>query len=87
MDLGQHFTITEDIYEQCERFVCALYGYNCDSVNEVRYKMFCKNNAQSHRRPPSKDALKKHILRANYQAAIWRRSLQPVADIPSPPIT
>ncbi|KAG1676876.1 Selenocysteine lyase [Nymphon striatum] len=34
--------------------------------------------------PPCKDALKQQTNRANYQAAIWRRSLQNSPEIPSP---
>ena len=32
----------------------------------------------------SKNACQKHIKRANYQAAIWRRCLQPRPTVPSP---
>ena len=41
----------------------------------LRYDMFCLKAAQSSQLPPSKDALQKHVLRANYQAAIWHRAL------------
>ena len=34
--------------------------------------------------PPTRDALRQHILRCNYQAAIWQRALQSEPDIPSP---
>ena len=34
--------------------------------------------------PPCKDCLHLHALRANYQSAIWRRSLEVQPDIPSP---
>ena len=34
--------------------------------------------------PPCNDTLLKHSLRANYQVAVWRRSLQRCPDIPSP---
>ena len=34
--------------------------------------------------PPNKDSLLKHIQRANFQSAIYKRSLQQRPDIPSP---
>ncbi|KAJ8039233.1 hypothetical protein HOLleu_16883 [Holothuria leucospilota] len=34
--------------------------------------------------PPNADSLDKHILRANYQAAIHKRSLEQLPEIPSP---
>lgn len=34
--------------------------------------------------PPCSDALRQHTNRANYQAAIWRRSLECSPQIPSP---
>ena len=46
--------------------------------------LFCGKNAQSHRLPPSKDVLRKHIQRANYQTAVWRNSLVGEPQIPSP---
>lgn len=34
--------------------------------------------------PPTSDALRKHVLRSNYQAAIHTRCLEQFPDIPSP---
>ena len=34
--------------------------------------------------PPTKDALRKHIDRSNYQAALWKYALTPEVQIPSP---
>ena len=55
-------------------------------VNELRYDMFCakKGDVSSGQLPPCKDALLQHTKRANYQAAIWRRSLQNTLDPPEP---
>ena len=39
---------------------------------------------ESFQLPPCKDCLQKHALRANFQAGIWRRSLQQNPTIPSP---
>lgn len=84
-DLGKSFTIDEETYTACERFICALYGGKGDAdINDLRYKLFCGKNPASERLPPNLDCLKKHIQRANYQAAIWCKSLEAMAAIPNP---
>ena len=40
-------------------------------VNELRYILFSTKNQQTSQLPPTRDAMTKHIQRANYQAAIW----------------
>ena len=40
--------------------------------------MYCGSNI-----PRTKDALKTHISRVMFQAAIWRRSLSPIMDFPN----
>ena len=39
---------------------------------------------QSHQLPPTRDALRQHVRRANFQAGVWQRSLYAKADVPSP---
>ena len=53
-------------------------------ANELRYNMFCAKRGEvlSGQLPPCKDALLQHTKRANYQAAIWRCSLQNTLDLP-----
>ena len=51
---------------------------------QVWYQLFCSRSAQASQLPPSNDALKQHILRANYQAAVWRRALIVQSDILNP---
>ncbi|KAG0710022.1 hypothetical protein GWK47_023661 [Chionoecetes opilio] len=48
--------------------------------------MFCakKGQIESGQLPPCEDSLMQHTLRANYQAAIWRRSLENLPDVPAP---
>ncbi|KAK4325083.1 hypothetical protein Pmani_004239 [Petrolisthes manimaculis] len=56
-----------------------------NSVNELRYQLFCaKRGAESSQLPPSRDCLFLHAQRANFQAAIWRRCLEPKPNMPSP---
>ena len=85
--LGEHWLMSEDLLKQLEAFVYDIYGTkkSISDVNQCRYAVFCakKGEAESHQLPPCQDSLYKHCRRANYQAAIWRNSLQN-NDIPSP---
>ena len=83
-DLGDSPEVSDDLFKGCEKFVCALYGGKGSDVNKLRYSKFCATNAQSSRLPPTKDALKKHTQRANYQAAVWKLALYPKPEMPSP---
>ena len=71
-----------------EEFTCELYNSNGNftDINSLRYKLFCikKGGIESSQLPPCHDCLQKHILRSNYQAAIWRRCLKNNANIPTP---
>ena len=76
--LGERVPARQDDLNKLERFVCALYNdHLCQSVNEHRYKLFCKSKSlQSHQLPPTKEALENHLKRANYQSFIWKHALQ-----------
>ena len=59
-------------------FVCHIYGCKGNnSVDELRYRMYCQSAGKiaCDHLPPCSDALDLHIMRANYQAKIWRESL------------
>ena len=82
--LGQDFHPSEELQDCCEEFTCSIYGKPGISVNDVRYSMFCSRSSQCYQLPPTKDALRKHVARSAYQAAIWRRALVCDPAIPSP---
>ena len=83
--LGENFNLEESTVKACQKFVCALYGRrNVKEVNEVRYRLFCSKNLQSHQLPPVKDSLVKHLPRVNYQARIWKLALEPQPIVPPP---
>lgn len=44
---------------------------------------FCSKNAETCHLPPTKDALKHHVIRANYQVFILSQCLKPTASTPS----
>ena len=84
MMVGNSFGHDDERQQGCARFVCSLYGNNGEDRDRVRYKLFCRKNAQTCNLTPSKDALKYHIARANYQTSIWHNSMEAAAHTPSP---
>ena len=78
--------ITTETVARAEEFVCHLYQPNSPltSINRVRSKMFQKGMKELENLPPTADALKQHILRAHFQAAVWRSANIPQPDIPVP---
>ena len=70
--LGESFEMAKEVYMKLERFVCQLYGKTSRDVNDLCYKLFCIKGLQS-----------QQLRRANYQTAIWKRSLESHPEIPS----
>lgn len=50
------------------------------------YRLFCAKQGKiySNQLPPCADCLRMHSMRANFQAGVWRRSLQACPQIPPP---
>lgn len=86
--LGKSWSVPPDVSRSLEEFTCRLYATQSDitDVNELRFQLFRlkKGNIDSGQLPPCKDTLQLHIVRSNYQTAIWRRSLENHPAIPSP---
>eukprot|EP00794_Sanderia_malayensis_P001844 gene1844-2077_t len=81
--VGSAFTASSLLVKEIEKFVCLLYGQKqVDDVDLARYNLFRLGKYCSSDMPCTKDSLKKHIGRAMYQAAIWRRCLSPVVNCP-----
>ena len=87
-ELGQEWNVAEELMDKLENFTCLLYASKCGTkeLNSLRYHLFCakKGGIESHQLPPCNDCFRKHVQRANYQAAIWKRSLQRHPMTPSP---
>ena len=85
---GQEFQVTENYFQRIQAFTCSMYctNTNIKLVNELRYELFRAKSGDisSGQLPPCSDALRQHTNRANYQAAIWRRSLEHSPQIPCP---
>ena len=58
--------------------------YYCYHHYYCRLNLFHLGKHSEELLPPTNDSLGKHILHANYQAAVWRRSLQQTQDLSGP---
>lgn len=86
--LGVEWELSGDLFQKLQDFTCRMYSSRpgTNSINELRYRLFCskRGNIESDHLSPCADCLYKHACRANYQTAIWRRSLENRPEIPSP---
>ena len=86
--IGESWSLSPDILLSLEEITFNLYvsRTNIKCVNEMRYNLFRHKNGKidSSQILPCKDSLQLHIIRANYQAAIWKRSLFCNPDLASP---
>jgi hypothetical protein len=82
---GTHASdIVNEAQAACRSLVSLAYSGNIyDSLNDLRYELFCKKNLSSEKLPPTEDAFVLHLKRANYQAYIWIHALQPLLRLPS----
>lgn len=87
-NLGSEWQLTDSLFKLLEEFTCKLYAIHTDitDVNQMRYELFRlkDGNVDSGQLPPCQDCLHLHAVRANYQAAIWQRSLVADPQTPSP---
>ena len=84
--LGTSWEVSQELFQQIQAITCRMYlsSTNTTEVNKLRYQLFCakRGEIESSQLPPCEDCLFMHTLRANYQAAIWRRSLQNKPIVP-----
>ena len=75
--------ITEEVHDQTEQFVCALYGLpdvmSCDKAREIRFLRW--KAAES--LPPTSDALHLHTLRSHFTTLIWKQAAEPAPILPN----
>ena len=87
-ELGKSWDLSTVLFQDLQQFTCEMYApsSNTAQVNKLRYELFCakRGEADSSQLPPCEDSLRMHSQRANYQAAIWRRSLQCAPNVPHP---
>ena len=82
-DLGKSPTLSKDVSDDAEKFICRIYKVSSQNCDQARVKLFSKCHTPESM-PPSSDAAKYHIQRANYQSLIWREACNPNPVIPSP---
>lgn len=86
--LGMEWVLSDMLFQSLQALTCRLYCSQpgTDNINELRYRIFCakKRNIHSTQLTPCVDCLFKHASRANFQAAIWKRSLQTCQETPTP---
>ena len=87
-ELGRSWQMSNELFAKLEAFTCHLYVSNraIVEVNQCHYQLFTskRGNMISAQLPPCRDCLFQHAKRANYQAAIWRRSLECTPEVIPP---
>lgn len=65
-------TVDSDHFKRIERFTVILFDKlsPLDSINNTRMELFCKNNRDMDKLPPTKDALLQHVHPSIFQAGI-----------------
>ncbi len=83
--LGTGLDTTPALLKATETFVCqVIYGSKSSDVNALRYQLFCRKGNTNEALPPTLDSLQHHLKRGNYQTLVWRNSLKPLFDLPTP---
>ncbi len=75
------------IFAQIERYVCLLYatGDVCAStVRDLRWSLFAQQGKEGQQLPPTMGTLIPHTHRAFYMALVWKTSIKPCPQLPSP---
>ena len=87
-ELGQSWEPSVDLFKKLQAFTCKLYTSSTTTVdiNTARLQRFCsrRGELESTQLLPCEDCLFMHTMRANYQAGIWRCSLQQHLLVPCP---
>lgn len=85
--VGEDCNLSQEHFQKLKAFTCHLYStQEASSVNELHYQIFCakKGEAESWQLPPCKSTLYQQCQRANYQAGVWKQTLERCPTIPAP---
>ena len=87
--VGQSWDVQPHIFQKVQQFICAMYvaASRTTEVKVLRYKLFCAKmgKIESSLLPLCRDFLFMHLIRANYQAAIWKCCLPARPTVPNLP--
>ena len=84
-NLGTRSQTSADTLTGIKKLVCQVYVPNniIDYVNELRWWLFWKKEAQSKNLPPTPETLQQAINRANYLALVCNLDTVPEPQLPS----
>ena len=76
----------ESSWELSDETLDVVEDFKCQDINLLRYSLYCAKGGkvEPEALPPCRSSLKLHVLRANYQSAIWRHVVFPQPNVPSP---
>ena len=85
-DLGSSNNLSDKTVQNLEKFICRLYApsLTVESLDQLRWKLFSKRQAEGENLPPTQESLKQAIYRAHYQALVWQNDIVPNPTIPPP---
>ena len=75
--LNEAADVTADQMSKLAKFVCTVYspkGLQIDNIPELRWYLFCKHMAESHKLPPTLGVLNQHVDRIHLQARVWAQA-------------
>ena len=85
VNFGDSISFDEAVMAEVEKGVCKLYGCkSASNVNAARHTLFRSSALIGRQLPPTRDALRLHIMRAWYQVTIWKKALEPLDEAPDP---
>ena len=90
-NLGEEIQASEEVLLSLEKFVCKMYGEkSMTDVNTTRSKIFWKKLKKDDKvvdlslLPPCCSSLRRHSLRANFVARMWRKAQDPLMCLEDP---
>ena len=86
--VGQSWDVQPHIFQKVQQFTCPMYvaASRTIEVKDLRYQLFCakRGEIESSLLPLCRYCLFMHLIRANYQAAIWKCCLPARRTVPNP---
>ena len=87
-EFGNSWDLSDEMKINLELFVCKLFSSKKKQVNEVRLEIFMEKHTLQNKLiylsvlPPCQSSLLLHMDRANYVAAMWKRTMHATLDSP-----